>query len=285
MPELPEVQTVVDNLNKLKLVGSGITGARVYWPRTIAEMTPVAFCKRIKGHTIQQITRRGKYIVMAFSQDLTLLIHLRMTGHLNWEPRGKERNKHEHVILELGGNMELRFQDTRKFGRFFLTKDPQTVLDKIGPEPLANDFTMARFHRMLGACRRQIKPLLLDQRFIAGLGNIYVDEALWKAGIHPLRISCSLSKKEVAVLHRAIPHVLRTGLMNMGTTLGGGAGNFYSVAGRRGRNADQLKVFRRGGQDCPRCGTNIERILVGQRGSHICPKCQSKPISLSLSRA
>jgi formamidopyrimidine-DNA glycosylase len=138
---------------------------------------------------------------------------------------------------------------------------------------------------MLGTCRRQIKPLLLDQRFIAGLGNIYVDEALWKAGIHPLRISCSLSKKEVAVLHRAIPHVLRTGLMNMGTTLGGGAGNFYSVAGRRGRNADQLKVFRRGGQDCPRCGTNIERILVGQRGSHICPKCQSKPISLSLSRA
>ena len=131
---------------------------------------------------------------------------------------------------------------------------------------------------MLNACRRQIKPLLLDQRFIAGLGNIYVDEALWKAEIHPLRISCSLSKKEITALHRAIPQVLRTGLMNMGTTLGGGAGNFYSVAGRQGRNADRLNVFRRSGQGCPRCGSAIQRILVGQRSSHICPNCQRNPL-------
>jgi formamidopyrimidine-DNA glycosylase len=278
MPELPEVQTVVDNLNKLRIVGDIISGAKVFWPRTIADLTPDVFCKKIKGHTIQAITRRGKYIVVALSQNLTLLIHLRMTGHLNWEPRGKPRNKHEHVILELGGNMDLRFQDTRKFGRIFLTMNPQSVLDKIGPEPLSNDFTMARFHKRLHTCRRQIKPLLLDQKFIAGLGNIYVDEALWKAGIHPLRISCSLSKKETTALHQAIPYVLHTGLRNMGTTLGGGAGNFYSVAGRRGRNADQLKVFRRGGQDCPRCGSAIQRIVVGQRGSHICPKCQRKPL-------
>jgi len=274
MPELPEVQTVVDNLNKLKIVGDIVSGAKVFWPRTIAGLAPAVFCKKIKGQTIRQITRRGKYIVVALSQNLTLLIHLRMTGHLNWEPRGKPRNKHEHVILELGENMELRFHDTRKFGRLFLTMNPQTVLGNIGPEPLANDFTMARFHKMLHACRRQIKPLLLEQKFIAGLGNIYVDEALWKAGIHPLRISCSLSKKEITALHRAIPYVLLTGLRNMGTTLGGGVGNFYSVAGRRGRNADQLKVFRRDGQGCPRCGSIIQRILVGQRGSHICPTCQ-----------
>jgi formamidopyrimidine-DNA glycosylase len=132
---------------------------------------------------------------------------------------------------------------------------------------------------MLHACRRQVKPLLLDQKFIAGLGNIYVDEALWEAGIHPLRISCSLSKKDITALHRAIPYVLRTGLRNMGTSLGAGAGNFYSVAGRRGRNEDQLKVFRRDGQACPRCGTSIKRIVVGQRGSHICPTCQRKPLS------
>ena len=285
MPELPEVQTVVDNLNKLKIIGEIIGGARVFWPKTISGMTPAAFCNKIKGHAIRQITRRGKYIVMALSQNQTLLIHLRMTGHLNWEHRSKPRNKHEHVILELSGNMELRFQDMRKFGRIFLTGDPQAILDKIGPEPLANDFTMARFHKMLTTCRRQIKPLLLDQKFIAGMGNIYVDEALWKAGIHPLRISCTLSKKEMTALHRAIPYVLRTGLRNMGTSLGGGAGNFYSVAGRRGRNADQLKVFRRDGEACPRCGNNIERIVVGQRGSHICPKCQRNPLSLSLSRA
>ena len=276
MPELPEVQTVVDNLNRLKIVGCCIAGARVYWPRTIAEMTPVVFCKKIKGRIIRQITRRGKYIVMGLSQDLTLLIHLRMTGHLNWELKGKARNRHEHVILDLGEKRELRFQDTRKFGRFLLTGDPRAILGKLGPEPLADDFIVTRFCKMLNACRRQIKPLLLNQRFIAGLGNIYVDEALWKAGIHPLRISCSLSKKEITALHRAIPYVLHTGLRNMGTTLGGGEGNFYSVAGRRGRNADQLKVFHRGGQDCPRCGSAIQRILVGQRSSHICPQCQRK---------
>lgn len=274
MPELPEVQTVVDSFKRLKLVGCCITGARVYWPRTIADMTPAAFCKKIKGQCIRRITRRGKYIVMGLSQGLTLLIHLRMTGHLNWELKGKARNKHEHVVLDLGEKGELRFQDTRKFGRFLLTRAPRAVLGKLGPEPLSDDFSIARFHEMLHTRRRQIKPLLLDQEFIAGMGNIYVDEALWKAGIHPLRISCSLSKKEITALHRAIPHVLRTGLKNMGTTLGAGAGNFYSVAGREGRNADQLKVFRRGGRGCPRCGSVIQRILVGQRGSHICPACQ-----------
>jgi formamidopyrimidine-DNA glycosylase len=274
MPELPEVQTVVDSLNSLNIVGRSIAGARVFWPRTIADMTPAAFCKKIKGHRIQQITRRGKYIVIRLSRGLTLLIHLRMTGHLSWELKGKERNKHEHVILDLGEKRELRFQDTRKFGRFFLTRSPRAVLDKLGPEPLSDDFSLERFHRMLHTCRRQIKPLLLDQGFIAGMGNIYVDEALWKAEIHPLRISCSLSKKEIAALYRAIPHVLRTGLNNMGTTLGAGEGNFYSVAGREGRNADQLKVFRRDGQACPRCGSTIQRILVGQRSSHICPACQ-----------
>ena len=130
---------------------------------------------------------------------------------------------------------------------------------------------------MLHTFRRQIKPLLLDQKFLAGLGNIYVDEALWKAKIHPLRISRSLSKKEIAVLHRAIPHVLRTGLRNMGTSLGSGSGNFYSVAGRRGRNADELNVFRRAGQNCSWCGNTIERIIVAQRSSYICLKCQKKP--------
>jgi formamidopyrimidine-DNA glycosylase len=275
MPELPEVQTVVDNLNKLKIVGCSITGAKIYWPRTIAEMTPAVFCKNIKGCSIQQITRRGKFIVIKLSQDLTLLIHLRMTGHLNWETKDKSRNKHEHVILEVDGDRELRFQDTRKFGRILLTVDPQAILGKLGPEPLSDDFSRQRLQKMLQACARQIKPLLLDQKFIAGLGNIYVDEALWKARIHPKRISRSLSKKEMIALHRAIRQVLRTGLKNMGTTLGSGAANFYSVAGRKGRNADELNVFRRTGQDCSYCGTTIERIMVGQRSSHICPTCQT----------
>jgi formamidopyrimidine-DNA glycosylase len=274
VPELPEVQTVVDNLNALEIIGCRFAGAEVYWPKTIVGLTPEAFSKNITGRAIRKITRRGKYIVICLSRNWTLLIHLRMTGRLNWESQDKPRNKHEHVVLHLNGKYELRFQDTRKFGRIWLTTAPETVLTRLGPEPLADSFTPGRFRKMLQGRKRTLKPLLLDQTFIAGLGNIYVDEALWQAGIHPQRISNSLSRREITSLHRAIPNVLKKGLGNLGTTLGSGDGNFYSVAGRRGRNADELKVFRRNGQACPRCGTTIERILVAQRSSHICPKCQ-----------
>jgi formamidopyrimidine-DNA glycosylase len=274
MPELPEVQTVVDNLNSLGIVGRCFTGAEVRWPKTVDGLSPGDFIQNIRGCTIRRILRRGKYIVMHLSQGKTLLIHLRMTGRLNWEPAAKAHNKHEHVILRVEGKGELRFQDTRKFGRITMTSSPETVLGKLGPEPLTRAFTADRFHRMLHSRSCAVKPLLLDQKFIAGLGNIYVDESLWKAGIHPLRLSSSLSETEVGRLHRAVRHVLKKGLRNLGTTLGSGEGNFYSVAGRRGRNADELYVFRRTGRDCPRCGMRIERIIVAQRSSHICPECQ-----------
>lgn len=278
MPELPEVQTVVNNLNDLKLIDRTITAAKVFWPRTIADLSPQIFCKRIRGCQIKGISRRGKFIVLDLSNQMTLLIHLRMTGRLNWTPVGTERQKHEHVILELNKENELRFHDTRKFGRMKLTKEPQGVLDKLGPEPLDDGFNFKQFRKKLLAHKRQIKPLLLDQSFIAGLGNIYVDESLWRAKIHPLRISSSLSEREMRALHTAIPQSLRIGLKNMGTSLGSGEGNFYSVAGRKGRNADELKVFRRSGEACHRCQTSIERIRVGQRSSHICPKCQKNPL-------
>lgn len=277
MPELPEVQTVVDNLNQRDVVGHTITAAQVNWPRTIANVSPAQFCQKITGCTIRQITRRGKYIVFHLSQGLTMLIHLRMTGRLNWATTDQARNKHEHVVLELEKKNELRFQDTRKFGRIFLTETPEVILDKLGLEPLSVRFTRERFRKMLQATTRQIKPLLLDQTFIAGIGNIYVDEALWKANIHPQRHSSALSQKEVGALFQAIPHVLKKGLKNMGTSLGSGKGNFYSVGNRPGRNADKLHVFRRTGMACPRCSTIIERIIVAQRSSHICPRCQKPP--------
>ena len=277
MPELPEVQTVVDNLNALGIGGYPITKASVHWPKTIAAMTPARFRKQIKGLRIQGFSRRGKYIVTRLSQDWTLLIHLRMTGRLNWTPKGVRRGKHEHVVLQVDHANDLRFHDTRKFGRLFLTQTPETILGKIGPEPLEKSFSRKHLHRMLNNKKRQMKPLLLDQTFIAGLGNIYVDEALWEAYIHPQRISSSLTGEDVAALHKAIRLVLRRGLKNMGTSLGTGKGNFYSVAGRKGRNADELKVFRRVGEACPRCGTAIERLIVAQRSTHICPTCQSLP--------
>jgi formamidopyrimidine-DNA glycosylase len=274
MPELPEVQTVVTLLTQKGVSGSRITGASVTWHKSIDGMTPAMFRRTIVGRSIGPIGRRGKYIVIGLSGGLTLLIHLRMSGRLNLLPAHTPRNKHEHVILQLDANDELRFQDTRKFGRILLTDKPETVFDRLGIEPLEADFTRDWLTGMLQNRSRQIKPLLLDQRIVAGLGNIYVDEALWKAGIHPLRRSQSLSVKEIGNLHKAIPHVLKKGLRNMGTALGTGEANFYFPGRRVGRNVEQLNVFRRTGKDCPRCGEKIKRIIVAQRSSHVCLHCQ-----------
>jgi formamidopyrimidine-DNA glycosylase len=275
MPELPEVQTVVDTLCKNRLPGRRITGATVYWPRSIADPEAADFCKSIRDRTILQITRRGKYIVFDLS-GLTLLIHLRMTGRLNWEPKAKPVNTHEHVVLAVGETNTLRFEDTRKFGRLWLTPAPETILGPLGPEPLDEGFTVERFSSMLQSRNRQIKPLLLDQRFLAGLGNIYVDEALWKARIHPQRISSSLTPHEVRCLHGAISHVLLKGLKNMGTTLGTGRSSFHLPGSRTGGNAERLNVFRRTGKACKRCSGIVARIVVAQRSSHICPDCQKR---------
>ena len=278
MPELPEVETVANQLIQLGMIGHAITDARINWAKTIAGESPDRFRRRIRGCIILRITRRGKYIVIDLSRGLTLLIHLRMTGRLTWVPASTPSRVHEHVVFTVGANHELRFHDTRKFGRIQLTHRPATVLAKLGPEPLAKHFTAKHFQRMPGTTRRQLKPLLLDQSFLAGMGNIHVDEALWRAGIHPQRNSATLSPEEARVLHRAIRYVLTKGLRNMGTSLGRGQTNFYSVGNRPGRNADQLQVFRRTGEACPRCRTTIVRIAVAQRSSHICPCCQQEAI-------
>ncbi len=274
MPELPEVQTVVNDLIEADLVGATITAAKVYWPKTIAGLTPQAFDRHIKGRSVEAIRRRAKFIVFDLDQGWHLLIHLRMTGRVMLVPAGLKRRKHEHVILTLDQGREMRFFDPRKFGRLYLVEDPVKLLGRLGPEPLAQHFSARQLGERLGAKKRQLKPLLLDQTFLAGLGNIYVDEALWDAGIHPLRISNDLSRAETKHLHRSIRKVLRRGLKNLGTTLGKGQTTFYSVARRRGSNRDALNVFRCDGLPCPRCGSKIERILVGQRSTHICIKCQ-----------
>ena len=274
MPELPEVQTLVNDLNTAKLIGNTIRAAKVFWPRTIAEPSPGLFCRRIKGQRFTAIRRRGKYLVFEIADGQTMLLHLRMSGRLHLVPAGIPRNKHEHVIFSFDDGRQLRFQDTRKFGRLHLVKNPKRILDRLGPEPLAAGFTAATLANRLKHRKRLLKPLLLDQTFIAGLGNIYADEALWEAKLHPCRLAVTLSTSETKVLHRTIRRVLKRGLKNLGTTLGTGKGNFYSVANRRGRNKDVLKVFRRTDLPCPRCESPIERIIVGQRSTHICSNCQ-----------
>ncbi|MGD8261035.1 MAG: DNA-formamidopyrimidine glycosylase [Desulfobacterales bacterium] len=274
MPELPEVQTIVNDLNLANLKGKTITSAKVFWPRTIAEPSPRLFCRRISGHYFSSIWRRGKYLVFDLTDDATLLMHLRMSGRLHLFSPDVPRNKHEHVVLSFEDGRQLRFHDPRKFGRLHLVKDPQRILDRLGLEPLDIGFTAKIFTDRLKQRKRRLKPLLLDQAFIAGLGNIYVDEALWDAKLHPNRVAAGLSMPEIKTLHRAIPRVLKRGLRNLGTSLGTGKTNFYSVARHQGRNKDQLKVFRRTGLPCPRCKTSIERIIVAQRSTHICSNCQ-----------
>ncbi len=274
MPELPEVETVVRGLRDAKLVGCVVQASRVSWTRTLGGMSVAQFEHRLLGHRIEDIRRRAKYIVIALDGGLWLLIHLRMTGNLSVKSVSEPRDPHERAALVLEDQRELRFRDSLKFGRWTLTDEPDAVLGVLGPEPLSEAFTPTLFRPLMQAHTRLLKPLLLDQHVIAGLGNIYADEALWEARLHPCRIASSLSPAACNRLYAAIRKVLQRGVDGMGTTLGRGTVNFYSVAGRRGSNQDALNVFRRDGEPCPRCSTVITRIVVAQRSTHLCPRCQ-----------
>lgn len=277
MPELPEVETVVHGLRRAKICGHPIVDVRVGWARTLSGADPDAFSDYLMGTAVTAICRRAKYIVMPLTSGFSLLIHLRMTGSLRVQPASAPRDPYERVAVRFADGRELRFRDTRKFGRWYITKHPETILGKLGPEPLSADFTPALFIKMLRNHRRMLKPLLLDQGFVAGLGNIYVDEALFAARLHPCRIACTISAPAAKRLHQSIRDVLQLGISRMGTSLGHGAVNFYSVAGRRGRNQDALQVFRRDGEPCLACGQVIQKMQVGQRSTHYCPRCQPVP--------
>lgn len=273
MPELPEVETIVRELRCAEIVGRKIVGCVISWPLLI-KGRPFFFKKRLAGKKIIALSRRGKFIVFTLSGGYFLLVHLRMSGQFGIARAGQPSEKHQHIILRLNDNRELRYRDTRKFGRWQITADPSKTLGSLGPEPLAPSFKPADFLVLLKAHHRQLKPLLLDQHVIAGLGNIYVDEALWEARLPPRRRSDALSAFESVVLFKAIQRVLRRGIRNKGTSLGAGMGNYYRPGKRTGRNQNQLMVFRHRGSLCSRCGAVIKRLLVGQRATYICPKCQ-----------
>jgi len=302
MPELPEVETIVRDLRPL-LVGRRIRSASVFWNRTIAP-TPryglldeaaraAGFCRDVTGRRIADVTRRGKHVVLHLDDGSHLIVHLRMTGHLLWEetvPTGSairetgadyvyarpDDSQHTRAVFELDQG-RLRFTDTRKFGRIWLTEGTETVLGDLGPEPLADDFTLADFAARLRGRRARLKPLLLDQRFLAGLGNIYADEALHRAGLHPLRTANSLSEDEITRLYVAIRAVLTAGIANRGTSLGD-ASDYRDAQGEPGNHQRYLLAYGRAGQPCVTCGTPIARLTVGGRSTHICPQCQPAPL-------
>lgn len=273
MPELPEVDTIVNELNASHLTGIEITHTKILWPGTIAPIDAWEFNRQLIGQKILKISRRGKYIVFTLSKH-TLLVHLRMTGKFTLSQSIREPFSHERVRLEFIDGRKLYYDDQRKFGRWLLLLHPEEKLASLGIEPLSREFTLPTLKKILKCSSQAIKPFLLNQKHIAGLGNIYVDEALWAAKIHPLRKVNTLTRHMIKELFTAIPEVLNAGIANMGTSLGSKNANYFSVSGRSGGHQHQLNVFRRDGLSCPRCGTTIIKIKVAQRGTHICPKCQ-----------
>lgn len=274
MPELPEVETIVNDLRAAGIIGQRITGCVIGCPFLIIGGNVAAFRNNLRGSRILDIARRGKFIVLTLSSRLFVLIHLRMTGQFDLVAAGMPKDAHQHIVLRLGARRELRYRDTRKFGRWQLTAHPAAVLGALGPEPLAASFKRADLSYRLKARHRQLKPFLLDQRIIAGLGNIYVDEALWEARLHPRRSSDSLNKPEASRLFNAIRLVLRRGIANKGTSLGKGRGNYARLDMTRGGNQNHLRVVGQKGIPCPRCGVAVQRLVVGQRSTYICPACQ-----------
>ena len=273
MPELPEVETIVRELNEALIIGKKIEKCHVYWHKIIDTSDAEEFTQKIEHQIIKKIERRGKYLVFTLSH-YTLLVHLRMTGKFEILSPKAPVKKHEHVRLIFSDLTALRYEDTRKFGRWSLFEDATEKMSQLGLEPLSSSFTLGALEALLTKHSAQIKPFLLNQKHIAGLGNIYVDEALWEAKLHPQRSTQSLKKSEIKELHHAIQKVLQVGVKNLGTSLGTGQANYYSVSGRRGGHQHHLNVFRQNGRKCPRCQSVIVKTVVAQRGTHFCPTCQ-----------
>ncbi len=279
MPELPEVETYVRDLAPL-LRGRQVRAASVTWSRIIAIPDVENFVTQIAGQRFVEFGRRGKYMLLGLESGMTLIVHLRMTGHLITVAGDTPIDSHTHVVMRLDDGQQLIFQDSRKFGRLWLVTDPAPVLAHLGPEPFAADFTPAYLAARLHGRAASIKALLLDQGLVAGVGNIYADEALFRAGIHPRRPAGSLDAAEVAALHAAVQAVLMQGIAKAGSSLGGSSLQNYSrPGGAPGGFQEEFAVFRRTGQPCPQCGAPITRIVVAQRGTHFCSHCQ--PLALT----
>lgn len=272
MPELPEVETIARILRQgskeqAALIDRRILGVELLWPRTLEQPSPAELGPRLIGQVIENIGRRGKFLYFQLSRDW-LLFHLRMSGDLMLRPAGMPPLTHDRMLLTLEGNLILAFNDARKFGRVWLVSEVDQVLGSLGPEPLDESFTASNFFARLHAAHRQLKPLLLDQTFLAGLGNIYADEALNLAMLHPLTSSHALTEEQAGRLLDGIRAVLQEGIARNGASI--------DWVYRGGDFQNYFRVYQRTGEPCPKCGTPIARIIVGQRGTHYCPHCQLK---------
>ncbi|MBS0946112.1 bifunctional DNA-formamidopyrimidine glycosylase/DNA-(apurinic or apyrimidinic site) lyase [Levilactobacillus brevis] len=276
MPELPEVETVRRGLTRL-VQGTTIAHVEVRYPKMVTPDADV-FTAELISRKIERIDRRGKYLLFRFSGDLTMVSHLRMEGKYDVQPEGSPISKHTHVIFHLTDNRELRYTDTRKFGRMQLvpTGEETTLapsLGKLGPEPTAETLTLAYMVKIFGKSHKVVKPFLLDQTRIAGLGNIYADEVLWLSKINPLTPVDTLTPSQLSELRQNIIDEMALAIGGHGTTVH----SFSTAFGEAGQFQNQLHVYGREGEPCERCGTELVKIKVAQRGTHFCPHCQLLP--------
>lgn len=272
MPELPEVESI--RLTLLKhVLGQKIIKVNIIWPQAVSTWEERDFKELVEDKKIDSIDRRGKYLLIDLNNGLTMIVHFRMTGRLIYYPEKQVPNKHTHVVFTLE-NGELHYSDIRKFGRIQLipTKDVMkfSPLIKLGPEPLDEAFAFDKFGQRLAQKKSSIKAALLDQKIIAGLGNIYVDEALFRAGILPERNTRSLKVSEIILLFNAVQEILKAGIEAGGTSFR----DYRDANGNRGQFQDKLMVYGRGGMPCKVCGTILQKKKIVGRTTVFCPYCQ-----------
>jgi len=271
MPELPEVETIRNELLP-HTVGHRISGVTLFWDKIVRFPSAKEFSSRLPGQRIAGLQRRGKYLIFNLDSNEKLVIHLKMSGSLLLKPASAEPEKYTNAIIHLDNQIGLHFRDPRKFGKMWLVADIDLVTGRLGPEPLEADFTPEVLAQRLHNRTAPIKAILCDQGVVAGVGNMYADEALFAARIHPLRPGKDLSRDEIERLHSAIQKVLREAISNKGASVE----NYFRPGGELGTAHWQFKVAHMlGGKFCPVCGTPLQRIAVRHRGTYFCPKCQS----------
>jgi formamidopyrimidine-DNA glycosylase len=276
VPELPEVETVRRQLEPV-LVGRRFERVTIDDPRLVRPFEPVAVAAELEGERVAALDRRGKYLIFRFESGRVLLVHLRMTGSFKHRRNGVgDDDPHRRAVVRLDDGADVAYRDVRRFGTWLLVEPDELepyLAERLGDEPLVAGFTPASLARRLAGRRAPIKAALLDQRTLAGLGNIYVDEALWRARIHPKRPAGDLGANDVRRLHGAIRRVLETAIERRGSTLR----DYSTPRGRRGSMQREFKVYGRLDKPCDRCGTPIEKTRAGGRGTWYCPHCQPPP--------
>jgi formamidopyrimidine-DNA glycosylase len=282
VPELPEVETIARELRPLVL-GARITGFWTDWPKAIKHPDPDAFSAGVTGRTIDEVSRRAKWLVLELSGGWVVALQVKMTGQVFVLPAGTTHDRHVHLKLLLEDGREVMIRDVRKFARIALYRrdeagkalgaDGETdPFEELGPEPLDPAFTLARFRALIRGRRGRLKPLLVDQAFLAGVGNIYADEALWRSHLHPLRSAATLGTKDERLLYTAIREVLTEGIEHRGASV-----DDYTAPDGDGEMQDRLQVYQRTGLPCERCGHPIKRFVLGIRATHFCSWCQRLP--------